>query len=251
MSNVILFVFEGRKTEPQIFESLKKHFFSSNSNTILFATYNTSIYSLYNKIKDDDYLDIFYFIKNLNAENNEALKGYSREQISQIFLFFDYDNHCSNADDEKIKFMFGKFNNETENGKLFINYPMVESLRDLATWEKNCDISKCTIDFEQIINYKNMVHVQPNSIDRQIIKMSKENWYTVTDVSLQRANWIVKSVNEKPDERAADFLDQTNIFSKQKSKFVKQKLIAILNAFPMFLFEYFGYKHFFDNKDLE
>lgn len=247
MNDVILFVFEGSKTEPQIFENLKRCFFNSNPNTVLFATYNTSIYTLYENIKDDEYLDTFYFIKNANAENKNRLNNFTSKQISQIFLFFDYDGHCSNADDKKIKFMLEKFDNETEHGKLFINYPMVESLRDLAVWDINRDLEKCSIKFDEFINYKNIIHLQPNSVNRQITTMLESDWHNVTNVSLQKANWIVNNVNEKPDKQDANNLNQINIFTEQKSKFIANKLVAILNAFPMFLFEYYGYKYFNSN----
>ena len=52
--------------------------------------------------------------------------------FSQVFLFFDYDfqnrigaQKVNNILDEMLDF----FDDETENGKLYINYPMIESLK--------------------------------------------------------------------------------------------------------------------------
>lgn len=52
--------------------------------------------------------------------------------FSQIFLFFDYDfqnrlgtQKVNGILDEMLDF----FSDETENGKLYINYPMIESLK--------------------------------------------------------------------------------------------------------------------------
>ena len=46
MSNpCVLFIFEGKKTEPQILESLKQHFFGDD-DVIIKAIYGTTIYSL-------------------------------------------------------------------------------------------------------------------------------------------------------------------------------------------------------------
>lgn len=53
--------------------------------------------------------------------------------ISEIYLFFDYDFHNRNLSLEEInrqvREMLETFNNETEFGRLYIDYPMVESIR--------------------------------------------------------------------------------------------------------------------------
>jgi hypothetical protein len=50
MSKIILCVFEGEKTERQIFDSLKRYFLHENDHTILYATFNAEIYQLYEKL---------------------------------------------------------------------------------------------------------------------------------------------------------------------------------------------------------
>ena len=59
---------------------------------------------------------------------------FDREDFSEGYLFFDYDGHQKNLSkyDEKdaLEQMLMSFDNETENGKLYISYPMVEALRD-------------------------------------------------------------------------------------------------------------------------
>ena len=58
------------------------------------------------------------------------MEGLSRDDFSEVFLFFDYDVHQTNlgkADDgDVINQMLESFDNETENGKLYISYPMVQ-----------------------------------------------------------------------------------------------------------------------------
>jgi hypothetical protein len=39
----ILFVFEGAKTEPNVFENLSEHFFREEESEFVFATYNTDV----------------------------------------------------------------------------------------------------------------------------------------------------------------------------------------------------------------
>lgn len=132
----ILFVFEGEKTEKQIVNSLiNSHII--NEELILYA-FCGDIYQFYDKIKsypfdgiNETTYDIFTDLKNLSE--NIDLKNIKRKEISGIYLFFDYDGHSNYATDEKISQILNFFNEETENGKLFISYPMVEALKHIQS----------------------------------------------------------------------------------------------------------------------
>lgn len=49
--------------------------------------------------------------------------------FSEIYLIFDFDCQAPQYDDEKLQIMLDFFDNETEHGKLYINYPMIESFK--------------------------------------------------------------------------------------------------------------------------
>lgn len=129
MTDIVLLVFEGERTEPQILSNLKNHYFKDGKNTVIHATFNTHIYTLWDEVKKDEDLHLLELIREKNERNRIELLGISRDDVSQIFLFFDYDGHVNEASDETIEKMLSHFNNETENGKLYISYPMVEALR--------------------------------------------------------------------------------------------------------------------------
>ena len=50
MADIVLFVFEGERTEPQILKNLKTHYFEEGINTVIHATFNTHIYTLWDKV---------------------------------------------------------------------------------------------------------------------------------------------------------------------------------------------------------
>lgn len=83
----------------------------------------------------DDPEDIVSILKNkLIADKDNPLKEIRRRSdFSQVYLFFDYDSHNNknqNISDSQIQKMLDFFNEESSDyGKLFINYPMVESIR--------------------------------------------------------------------------------------------------------------------------
>lgn len=152
MPNKILFVFEGDKTEEQIITSLQKYFV--NENTSIKCIYGAEIYQIYREIKNDEDLDTFNLLKERSQKNQEELKDFIREDFAEIYLFFDYDGHSSMANDKKILELLDFFKEETDKGKLYLSYPMVESLKhicDFATFQH------LAVECKENIKYKSMV----------------------------------------------------------------------------------------------
>lgn len=92
----ILFIFEGKKTEPSIMNSLEKFFLNERKHLHIKAVYGTTIYTLYQRflcfgIFDDD-LDTFSLAQEFSGELSEI----ERDQVAEIYLFFDYDKQASN-----------------------------------------------------------------------------------------------------------------------------------------------------------
>jgi len=77
-----LFVFEGEKTEPQIFNSLRKYFFNEKENEHISISYCNNIYHLAKEIYENEYLDFFELLKEEGKIDN-ALK---RDNVARIYL---------------------------------------------------------------------------------------------------------------------------------------------------------------------
>ena len=127
-----LFVFEGEKREKDYFKSLQRAFFAGEDKHIL-VSFKNDIYELYQQLANDEDLDPFELIRELNpiAQQQEELASLRRDQVGQIYLFFDMEPGDNLYADKKLLNMLELFNNETEQGKLFISYPMVEAIRDI------------------------------------------------------------------------------------------------------------------------
>ena len=55
--------------------------------------------------------------------------------FSSIYLIFDYDPQYHKYDSKKLEYFANRFNNETEEGLLILNYPMFESMFDIEESE--------------------------------------------------------------------------------------------------------------------
>ena len=122
-----LFVFEGVRAESKYVDALEQNFLGKRISVR--CVYDAEIYQLYKVLKEEPDFDLVELLKERNKENAELLRDYTRDSFAYIYLFFDYDAHSTLADDEKIEEMLDFFDNETENGMLYISYPMLEAIR--------------------------------------------------------------------------------------------------------------------------
>lgn len=233
----ILFVFEGERAEKQITQNLIKC--QIIKDDIVLYAFCGDIYQFYDKIKsysfdelDETTYDIFTDLKNLDT--NQYLKKIKRKEISSVYLFFDYDGHSNYANDDKITEMLEFFNEETENGKLFISYPMVESIKHIQAIKDFKDVS---VNCRQNINYKNLVSENCNKKYIQINKYDKTIWKELITAHLYKMNYIINDDYSFPTQ----IHSQLEIFNHQKAKFIdKNNKVSVLNAFPIFIHDYFG-----------
>ncbi len=232
MSDKLLFVFEGEKTEPQIVNSLSKFFLQGQMNII--CAYCGEIYQLFEEIAADSDLDTFNIVKERSKANTEILNNYRRDDFSGIYLFFDYEGHSTMADDRSIRIMLNFFAEETDKGKLFISYPMVEAVRHISDFETFFDVViNCyeNIGYKELVSHaalKELKHV--NSYDMPI-------WKAIIIAHLKKANFVVTDSWSFPENN----ISQAQIFYHQLEKYIKtNSSVAVLSAFPSFLQEYYG-----------
>lgn len=260
---MILFVFEGRKTEPSLFKTLE-HLYFKNPDEQKICCFGYNIYELYRLMNESDFTeDIVTVIKRkLESRNERPIPDdVSITDFSEVYLFFDYDFQNKNLELEdlnsQLQEMLDFFSDETDNGKLYINYPMVESLRctqklpDEHFYEYKVSRENCS-DFKdyasRVYNYYGSTDFMQFSLDkrtknlRPITKereeLVKENWGYLKEQNIKKANYICKDVYDYPENKID--VSQKKILDAQLEKFVfPENEVSILSAFPLFLFEYF------------
>lgn len=252
---MILFVFEGEDREPNIYKTIEKLFFPRQNENIV-CSFGNNLYALYKEMIDlDGDGDIVSVLKTKLGERGDTmLQELRSSDFSEIFLFFDYDfQHSQLSLDEinqRVDEMLTLFNEETENGKLYINYPMVESIRytkelpdenyvDYIVSREECN------NFKQLAKefsyYNDFTHIlfRDNEIpSKQRYLTIQDNWSFLRHMNVCKANWIVNGRNEIPINK--EDINQIAIFEGQKQRFVEtHESVAILNSFPLFIFDYF------------
>jgi hypothetical protein len=230
-------VFEGEATERQVWLSLNRFYLNGDHGPVVYGIYGGEIYSLFHKMKNDPDLDLFSLLKE-SPKNNGLLDGISKEQVSEIYLFFDYDGHAPAASDDKLNEMLNFFNEETDNGKLYLSYPMVEALRHL---HPNVDFSSVVVDCKRNIRYKHLVSQATTRAYHNVGIYTDAQWQHVISEHCKKLQHLMVDEYELPDK----YYDQPSVFAKQLEKHIEpNENVAVLSAFPVFLLDYYGHLAF-------
>ena len=251
---MILFVFEGEDREPYLYKSLEKMYLPKDNDNII-CSFGNNIYDLYSEMKAlEDGGDLVSILReHLANRGDTTLDGIKTSDISETYLFFDYDFQNTQLTLEEINLrvqsMLELFTDETDNGKLYINYPMIESIRYTKELPDddyvNYTISRtdCS-DFKRIAGefsyYGSLDHIlfkdgEIPSKDK-FLKI-KDNWGYLIRMNVSKANYIVTGNNGMPEQK--DEINQLELFRSQKEKYVEvSESVAILNSFPLFIYDY-------------
>ncbi len=237
------FIVEGEAREPLIIDNISQVFFKHANFKIITLPAGQNIYMLWKKLKEDDFdTDIIEVLREEHEELKEQLEGISREDFSEVYLFFDYDGHQNNLSEEDdadvLEQMLVSFDNETENGKLYISYPMVEALRDFE--EGKCGKEgQCFVPIAEIGNYKFV------SAERSFHPGFKDYditvWKSLIEVFAMRLSCLVDSDSTITYEQYADAVSPVAIYRMEEEEIQVQR-VFVLSAFPEFLLDYFGVK---------
>ena len=252
---MILFVFEADKREPSIYKTLERLFFPRINDNII-CSFGNNIYELFNEMNElDGDGDIVSVMKELlEKRGDDTLNGMRSSYFSEIFLFFDYDfQHSQLTIDEinqRMSDMLALFKEETEYGKLYINYPMIESIRyvkelpDDNYWrytvsrEECSDFKRLAREFSYYDSFDFMLFREDEKPTREKYHKVKDNWQYLMVMNVSKANYIVTGENTIPNMKSV--IDQRKIYEAQKEKYISiNNSVAILNSFPLFIYEYF------------
>ena len=244
----VLFVLEGEQPEENTLARLQRAFpeeLADLSEDLVKVIFKSNIYSLYGKLKDDDgFLDVVEVLKEQYADDEE-LQNLDRDAVSQVFLFFDLDIHGLaqpiEQSCEQLCELLNFFDNETENGKLFLSYPMVEAINIcdvenglMSDDRKLFSIGKCENDgfkhFADDLNRDSKTICRANC---------RENWLIISNANYEKAKWLMHLSSEELSS-VLDQMQQAAILQHQQKLIKQDNVIATLSAFPFFLLEYVG-----------
>ena len=122
-------------------------------------------------------------------------------------------------------------------GKLFINYPMMQSYKHLTTLPDVGFVGRC-VDHADVLRYKELVDSQALAELKQTKKYTFETFISLTYHHLMQARYILSGT--KTDVTTTDDLsvDYPKVFDNQLMKWTTSSSCFVLNTSLFILIEY-------------
>jgi uncharacterized protein YihD (DUF1040 family) len=195
MSNKILMIVEGEKKDVKLMKRANE-LLGLDDHSIV--SYKTNIYELYDRLvgegKDsadaqlDPDLDLLQVLKEReqDADQRKILDG----DYTDIVLIFDLDPQDSSYKKDRILKLMDYFVESTENGRLFLNYPMVEGLYHLKGIP-DCSFKNRKVKKEDVLQHKYKSIVSQETVYSDFRKYDKKTINGLIKENLRKTNYIL------------------------------------------------------------
>lgn len=214
----ILLLVEGERREKDLMNHLLKVYEINESHEIV--SYKTSIYDLYDRMflgDGPEMLDLLQVLK--EHEKDPAVKVIFDDHYSDVILIFDLDPQAPLFSKEKIIRMAEYFNESTENGKLYINFPMVEAFYHMKSIpDPAYEAYMVSIDELKDGNYKDRVKKTCRIPYRKFAE-TRELCDIVINQNLSKALMITKEKKNSTSISMTDLLNQQITMLVEKEAF--------------------------------
>ena len=206
-----LLIVEGNHEKNRLFWLISKCFPKINIDIDNVWIYGTNIYILYEDIvkeygseweNENDDIDLPFVI---SKKQNLNVLRYKRDFIN-IIIIFDYERHDVNFSEEKILQMQNFFIDAADMGKLYINYPMLESYQHLRSLPDNDYAErKVPVSLQPGGKYKAAVK------DETVIAKSVEFPHRINDLLHEHFGIVNEYVRDRCCNAILDISDDNNI----------------------------------------
>ena len=226
-----LVIVEGEKDDYKLLEKAFQLFLPAENRKIV--SYGTNIYELYTQMEnvstDWDELDFLQVLK--AHENDEALKSIFDEDYTDILLVFDFDPQDNLYNSRKLCRLMDYFCESTENGRLYLNYPMVESFYHITSLDDD-SYMKQTVSYDELRKGLYKSNVDKDSFQRDLRKYSKEEMKKVIFLNVHKAQLL-------NGESLSDMVQTLrNVLDVEVDLLRERKIVQVLNTCILFMYEY-------------
>lgn len=245
----ILFICEGEETERKFCNLIIDRYFIDNKKPKEYVAFGANIYSLYDEMSKDRDLDIIELIRE-KAKLKKDMATYEKLTMGgfdEVYLIFDYNFHAPQYSFEKILEMAEFFDNETENGKLYINYPMMESFKHFKSIPDE-DFNNYKISKEECLKYKKIVG------DVSCIKHFNDITLPILGIMIKQVLDKYGFISKKKLNNYETYLNefsQSNLLHLQNKSLSKDGKIFVLNTSILWGLDYFGKDKFDEYNKIE
>lgn len=236
-SRNILFIVEGESDEPNFLNRLFQICFPESGFKCW--SYRTSLHDLvcdlYPDGEFDPDVDILLHLRS-KARTEEEKQILSESMCyTDIFMIFDFEPHYSHLEWERIRGMLEYYQHSDDEGKLILNYPMMQSYKHLKSLP-DMEFKDRMAAVAETSSYKELVGNESTVI--QLEKYTYPVWMAICGHHLMKLEYILHAKYELPD--AEDYLSfrQEQLFDAECKKHEEEHMVDVVNTAVFLLMEY-------------
>ena len=135
------------------------------------------------------------------------------QAYSDIILVFDFEPHYEKPEFEKVLKMLYYFDDSTNNGKLYINYPMMQSYRHIIKYpEEDIGFKERKAESKDGAVYKEIVNKE--SCIKNLNKYNFPLIMKIIGYQLKKSNYILNNNYEIPTDEDFYSINLNEIYKK-------------------------------------
>jgi len=231
-----LFILEGTKDEPKLFNSLFREMKKDDRQRCYF--FRCNLHALANLLMpnaDDDLDGIDLLMALKGRENSNEETEVLNHRYTDIFLVFDFELQEDRPAFEKICKMVAYFDDSTNNGKLYINYPMMQSYRHFAALpDPGFEYREAVANSAK--RYKQLAEEEGKAIPSGLQSYNHIQLYAMAVHHLKKREKVLGRPYELPDQY--DEHEDKNLFDIQNQKRMRDGSCFVLNTSILLLVAY-------------
>lgn len=157
------------------------------------------------------------------------------KDYTDTILVFDFEPHCDSPEFEKIGKMVEYFNDSSNMGKLYINYPMMQSYKHLKSLPDNefKDRKVYTLDAS---NYKNIVDKE--SKFKKLKDYNFPIFMQIIGHHLMKVNYILNNKYLMMNKIDFSDIEYKKIYDIEMEHNQKEQWVDVLNTSMLFAVEF-------------
>lgn len=237
MAKKILLIVEGPEDEVKFYKSLFQNCFRKQEYKII--AYHTTIHILAQELYinfpafEEEQIDIRLVLSSLT--DCDRKKNLLRQNYSDIFLVFDFDPHHDHPHFDTVRRMLTYFSDSTAQGKLYLNYPMMQSYKHFSNLPDN-DFSSRSVTIEQIREYKRLVGAISRFTD--LNKYDYNLFYSLAVHHLRKVKYLLCGEYSLPTYEEYLSFDLTKVYDYELSLFKTSQEVSVVNTCILMLCDF-------------
>lgn len=224
----VLFIVEGSRGEPRLLRRMHDVFFGTTPENIYW--HGTVIYDLLSRMFESDDVDDLDVVSVLRESVTDPdRRRILKQEFTDVYLVFDMDPHDPRYDKGLLDKAMGFFTESTDNGKLYLNYPMLESYRHLMSHDDWGYLDR-TVPVDSLADYKSLVDREGHPDFKQLGRYNESTFGEIIRMNVMKANLILEGIRSLPDIETFRSWDGSDILDAQSDIMASENRVYVLNT---------------------